>query len=199
MWWKRAFIILFGINLLICAAGLIAWNALPNHAPSQTVSPAKTPAGAPSVDVVIGQDAVNAYLAYAIQQEADLRQIVEGAHVQFATNWDCDFYIDVLGKAMPFHLTITPLIENGNMLLHVEKASMASIPIPNPILFSLLGRARWPNWIQTDAGHDNLDINFTSRPQQPFGVRAVQYSPETQQLTMQITISPNTLMKSTNS
>lgn len=196
MWWKRAFIVLFGLNLLVGALFLIIWNTFPNASQPPAQTPPSAAKNAPSVEVVIGQDAVNAYLAYALQHEADVSQIVSAAHVEFASDWDCDFSVNVLGKAIPFHLVITPIIENGNMLLHVRQASMGVVPIPNPFLFSVLSRARFPSWISPDASHDNLQINFAKRQQGSFGVRAVSYSAKAQELTMKLMISPSDLIKS---
>lgn len=196
MWWKRAFIILLSLNVLVFAGGIILLNSFPKEtAPTTPPSLATPSAGKASVQVVIGQDAINTYLAYAIRQDATLKKNLRYARIQFASDWTCDFGVNVLDSTVPFHLVLSPLIEQGNLYLQVKQASMGVLPIPNGLLFSILQRVHWPSWIGVDQAHDILQINLTKRPQNPFGVEVLNYSSSQQQLTLQLSMSPNAMLQ----
>ncbi|GMA63238.1 YpmS family protein [Alicyclobacillus fastidiosus] len=199
MWWKRGFIILLSLNILVFVGGLIVLDTFPSQSSSSvknmqsTQDDSKTAA----VQVVIGQDAINSYLAYELTQEADVQKIMSYAHIQFASTWNCDLGVKLLDKVVPFHLVFVPDVENGNLNLQVQSASMGEVPVPNSLLFLLLKHLQWPNWINLDANHQTIQLNFTERPQQPFGVRILNYSSTTQQLTLQVMMSPSAIAQGT--
>ncbi|GLG01326.1 hypothetical protein Alches_13650 [Alicyclobacillus hesperidum subsp. aegles] len=194
MAWKRAFIILLSINLLIVVAALIVWNTFPTKNQSTGGAPPLVASQQPAVEVQIGQEAINAYLSYAIAHDEEVGKILGSANVQFDHDWNCDFGIRLLGKIVPFHLVLTPKVTAGNLVLHVDSASMSFFPIPNSILFSVLERAHTPNWVEMNAGQDDVEIDFSKRPQRPFGIRMLNYSEATKKLALQLTISPQAVM-----
>lgn len=201
MWWKRGFIILLTLNLLLLVGGLIVWNTFPLTSHSSSPAPIQNEKGQQneaSIQLVIGQDAINTYLTYAVSHEADLHKIIGRAHIEFASTWNGDVDVIVLGRTIPFHLVMVPVVVSGNLYLQIKQASMGVIPIPDSLLFPLMQRVQWPNWIRVDATHRVLQLNLTQRPQNPFGIRVVQYSDLTQQLTMQLTMSPNAILSQSN-
>ncbi|MCL6489282.1 MAG: DUF2140 family protein [Alicyclobacillus mali] len=190
--WKRLFIVLAAFDLLAVIAGLLVWNSLPQsgHTPSPTVP---VPANAPTVQVDIGADAINAYLAYAIAHDPEVGRVLEAASVQFGDTWVCDFAVKVLDRALPMQFVVTPIVQNGNLILHVDSAQLSFIPIPRSVVLSVLDRASLPSWVQIDGSSQNIALNFTERPPKPFAVRVVQYSPAAQKLSLNLAIPPQTL------
>ncbi|EPZ43002.1 DUF2140 family protein [Alicyclobacillus acidoterrestris] len=200
MWWKRGFIILLSLNILVFVGGLIVLDSFPSATSSSVKKFQSTPddGKTAAVQVVIGQDAINSYIAYALTQEADVQKIMSYAQIQFASTWNCDIGVKLLDKVVPFHLVLVPDVENGNLNLQVKSASMGQVPVPDSLLFLLLKHLQWPNWINLDANHHILQLNFTQRPQEPFGVRILGYSSTTQQLSLQVTMSPSAIAQSAN-
>ncbi|GMA57883.1 hypothetical protein GCM10025858_23860 [Alicyclobacillus sacchari] len=194
MAWKRAFIVLLSINLLIVVAALIVWNTLPTKSQTWNGTAPKGIGQQLTVEVQIGQDAINAYLSYAIAHDEEVGKILGSADVQFDRNWNCDFGIRLLGRIVPFHLVLTPEVTSGNLVLHVDSASMSFFPIPNSILFSVLERAHTPDWVETNPNQDDVGIDFSKRPQRPFGIRVLNYSDTTKKLALQLTISPQAVL-----
>ncbi|WP_062307242.1 DUF2140 family protein [Alicyclobacillus sendaiensis] len=190
--WRRLFIVLAALDLLAVIAGLILWNSLPQS--GRSAAPvAPVPANAPTVQVDIGADAINAYLAYAIAHDPEVGRVLESANVQFGDTWVCDFAVKVLDHALPMEFVVTPIAQNGNLILHVDSAQLSFIPIPRSVVFSVLERASLPNWIQVDGATQNIALNFTERPAKPFAVRVVQYSSTAKKLSLNLAIPPQTL------
>ncbi|SIT02845.1 DUF2140 family protein [Alicyclobacillus vulcanalis] len=195
--WKRLFIVLAALDLLAVVAGLIVWNSLPTA--SRAPAPAAPPVtSAPVVQVDIGADAINAYLAYAIAHDPEVSRVLASGSVQFGDTWVCDFAVKVLDHAVPMQFVVTPVIQGGNLVLHVDSAQLSFIPIPRTVVFSVLERAPLPNWIQVDGSAQNIALNFTERPAKPFAVRVVGYSPTTQKLSLDLAISPQALSRQTS-
>ncbi|WP_206832103.1 DUF2140 family protein [Alicyclobacillus fructus] len=191
--WKRLFIVLAALDLLAVIAGLIVWNGLPKSGSGQPSSTSSIPANAPTVQVDIGADAINAYLAYAIAHDPEVGRVLESGSVQFGDTWVCDFAVKVLDHALPMQFVVTPIVRNGNLILHVDSAQLSFIPLPRSMVFSVLERAPLPNWIQIDSEAQNIALNFTERPAQPFAIRVVQYSPSDKKLSLHLAISPQAL------
>lgn len=195
--WKRLFIVLAALDLLVVITGLIVWNGLPRSGsvPAPAVS---VPANAPTVQVDIGADAINAYLAYAIAHDPEVSRVLASGSVQFGNTWVCDFAVKVLDHALPMQFVVTPMVQNGNLILHVDSAQMSFIPLPRAMVFSVLERAPLPNWIQVMSATQDIALNFTERPARPFAVRVVQYSPTEQKLSLDLAIPPQTLTQRTS-
>lgn len=190
--WKRLFIMLAALDLLAVIAGLIVWNGLPKSGDT-TAPTVPVPANAPTVQVDIGADAINAYLAYAIAHDPEVGRVLDSGSVQFGNTWVCDFAVKVLDHALPMQFVVTPIVQNGNLILHVDSAQLSFLPIPRAMVLSVLERAPLPNWIQIDGSSQNIALNFTNRPPKPFAIRVVQYSPTEQKLSLDLAIPPQTL------
>lgn len=196
MWWKRAFIVLFSVNLLIVAGGVALWESFPRVNSSQ--SPPATGQGSAaheaSIQVDIGQDAVNTYLQYAIVDDPELAHVLDTAHVTFATQWSCSMGVKILGEVVPIDLVLNPIIQGGNLDMQVVSANIGVLPVPNGLLFSVLGHVKFPSWIQADGSQSQLRLNFSQRPARPFGVQILGYSPVSQTLALQLTLSPSMML-----
>jgi uncharacterized protein YpmS len=187
--WKRAFIVLLSINLVICVF-FVAWlNTFPRAA---TVP--KADAGlmgkAANVQLSVGEDAINTYLQYALSEQPDVKQIFSYARVGFSDTWDCDVGIKLTDRVVPFHLTLAPHVQSGNVELQIENAAIGGIPVPTSLLMLVLKHAPWPNWIALDLQNQAIDVNFTKRTPHPYGVKILRYAPDTRLLTMMISIVP---------
>ncbi|MBF8378518.1 DUF2140 family protein [Alicyclobacillus mali] len=190
--WKRLFIVLAAFDLLAVIAGLLVWTGLPRS--GNTTSPAvPVPANAPTVQVDIGADAINAYLAYAIAHDPEIGRVLDAASVQFGNTWVCNFGVKVLDHDLPMQFVVTPIVQSGNLILHVDSAQLSFLPIPRSVVFSVLERASLPSWVEIDGSSQNIALNFSERPAKPFAVRVVQYSPSAQKLSLNLAIPPQTL------
>lgn len=199
MWWKRGFIILLALNVLVFAGGLIALDAYPSasstgantNAPQQPTSNETA-----SVQISIGQNAINTYLDYALSQLGDVHNIMNYARVQFSDNWSCDIGVKLLNRVVPFHIVFVPTVVNGDLHLQVQSAVMGQVPVPDSLLFLVLKHLPWPNWIALDPTHHTIQLNFTQRPQNPYGVSILGYSAKSQLLNLKVTMVPKELLHS---
>ncbi|WAH36577.1 DUF2140 family protein [Alicyclobacillus dauci] len=198
MWWKRGFIILLSLNILVFAGGLILLDTFPaaNSPRVKQIEQQQAPGQTTSVQLVLGQDAINTYMDYALSQQADVHKVLDYAHIQFASTWNCDLGVKLMDKVVPFHLVLVPTVVGGNLYLQVKSAAMGQVPVPNSLLFLMLKHLPWPDWIGLDVPHQTLQLNLTKRPQNPYGVRIIGYSAQTQQLSLEITMVPKALMNS---
>ncbi len=192
--WKRAFIVLVSINLVVFVFGAVWLNSFPRFAP--TPSSQISILGKPTnVQLAIGQDAINTYLEYALTEQPDLRQIFSYARVQFDTTWDCDVGINLADRVVPFQLTFQPSIVAGNLDLQVVNASIGDIPIPTSLLLLVLKHAPWPYWITLDISQQAIDVNFSKRIPHPYGVQVLGYSSQTKLLTLMVSIVPKSVIR----
>jgi uncharacterized protein YpmS len=193
--WKRAFIVLLSINLVI-AVFAIAWlNTFPKSA---TVPKANTDLTekAANVQLAIGEDAINTYLEYALAEQPDVKQIFSYARVGLSNTWDCDVGIKLTDRVVPFHLTLSPNVQAGNVALQIDSAAIGGIPVPTSLLMLVLKHAPWPYWISLDLDHQAIDVDFTKRTPHPYGVKILGYSPTTKLLTLMISIVPKSAVSS---
>lgn len=121
--------------------------------------------------------------------------MLSSAQVSFADTWNVQLGIKLSDRVVPFSITFIPQVNHGNLLLQVQSATMGQIPIPTAALMFVFRHLPWPNWIAVDDAHSILALNFTERPQNPYGVYIQNYSNQTKLLTLQITIQPKTLLK----
>ena len=191
--WKRAFIVLLSVNLVLLVFGVVWLNSFPRNTPipkSQVSLPGKSA----NIQLAIGQDAINTYLEYALSEQPDIKQIFSYARVGFDTNWACDVGIRLSDRIVPFHLTLQPSVSAGNLDLQIVNASIGDVPIPTSVLLLVLKHAPWPDWIALDIPNEAIDVNFTKRPPHPYGVQIVDYSLKTKLLTMVVSIIPKSVM-----
>lgn len=187
--WKRAFIVLLSVNLVL-SVFVIAWlNILPRSA-SVPKADAGLTGKAANVQLAVGEDAINTYLQYALTEQPDLQQFLSYARVGFSDTWDCDVGIRLTDRVVPFHLTLSPSVQSGNVDLKIDSAQMGGIPIPTSLLTLVLKHVPWPYWISLDAQNEAIDVNFTKRIPHPYGVKILNYSPDTKLLTMMVSIVP---------
>ena len=197
MLWKKAFVVLLSLNLLVIVGLTALWGSLPKV--SQSSSPGVT-AGASNqqpatVQLAVGQNAINAYLQYALSQQKDVKNVLSSAQIQFGNAWTVNAGFKLSDRVVPFDMVFTPTVQNGNLQLALQSANMGQLPIPTAALVFVFRRLPWPNWITVDPSTDALDLNFTKRPQNPYGVSIVGYSPQTRLLTLKVSILPKDLPK----
>jgi uncharacterized protein YpmS len=192
--WKKAFVILLCCNLLIFTVSIAWLTALPKASQSPASPAPSSVSPAANIQVGIGQDAINTYLQYALTEQADVQRFLSSATIHFSNTWDFQAGIKLMDRVVPFQLQFQPIVNNGNVDLKVVNASMGDIPIPPSLLFLLMRRVAWPSWIQLNDEQKMIDVNFTDRPKQPYGVHIVSYNPDTQLLTLIITIIPKNVL-----
>lgn len=192
--WKKAFIVLLSLNLFVIVGGALWWGTLPKASsvtpPSQAIT---SNAKAATIQLSVGQDAVNTYLEYALSQQQDVRRVLSYANVQFSNTWKVQLGLKLQNRIVPCNLVFVPQVNNGNLVLHVQSATMGEIPAPLGALFFILRHLPWPQWITVDGLAHNLNINFTERPQNPYGVKILSYSPSTKQVTLLLSIIPKSI------
>lgn len=188
--WKKAFATLLSLNLLIIAGVAIWFVSLPKA--GTTTIPPKVAAGEKqaTVQLSIGDEAINTYLEYALAEQADLKGVLSYATVHFDKQWNIRIGAELEGHVVPFDATFTPTIIGGNLQLHMESAQFGGLPIPTSALFLVFQHLPWPNWIHTDGTNQTLDINLTERPQHPYGIKILKYSDQTKLLTLLVSIEP---------
>jgi len=187
--WKKSFIVLLLINLLIVLGGLAWLNSFPRQAPAPG-TPAAVDGVPATVQLSVGQDAINTYLEYFLSEQADMSRVLSYARVNFDSNWEGELGIKLVDRVVAFNIVFVPVIDHGNIDLRVESATMGQIPLPPSLLFLVFRRLPWPNWITVDAQNNTLDVNLTKRPQRPYGIEVMSYSSQTRLLTLLVSIVP---------
>lgn len=192
--WKRAFVVLLTLNVLVGVLAL-AWitsfptatspqvSALPQHL--------STPSNEAVMQVAIGDEAINSFLNYDLPRQHDLKRVLASARVSFAEDWNCRLDIKLLDRQVPFVMTFSPAVHRGNLDLHLLRSSMGGVPLPDFMLFLVFRHLPWPGWIILNSKQHTLDVNFTNRPPRPYSIRVLSYSAKTKQLTLAVGIEPS--------
>ncbi|MBX5435728.1 MAG: DUF2140 family protein [Alicyclobacillaceae bacterium] len=191
--WKKAFLTLLSLNLLVVVLVALWIGLLPKESPPLPAGTSSSSGKSATVQLSVGPDAINTYLDYAVSQQADLKRVLSYAHVRFNRSWDVQVGVKMADKIVPCDVVFQPDIHQGNLSLGVESATIGDIPVPTGLLMIVFRHVPWPQWIVVDAEHGQLDLKFTERPQHPYGVRVLGYSPITRQLTMAVSIQPKSL------
>lgn len=198
--WKRAFIILLSLDLLLLVLGLAWFNSFPQSSVSQMNASSSentlpdSPSKAASVQLSIGDAAINSYLEYALLEQSDLQKVFSSAQIHFSKNWECDMEIKLLDRVIPFQLELSPEVMNGNLNLTVLRSTMGGIPLPTDLFFLVLRHLPWPNWIHLNPEQHIIALEFTERPQHPYGLRVIEYSSVSKLLTLLVTIAPKNFL-----
>lgn len=187
--WKKAFVLLLSLDLLVFVI-IGVWFATLPKPKSGNVPQAPSSERLARIQLSMGQDAINTYLAVAVSQQPDLKKVLSYATVQFGTRWKLQFGLRAQNRVVPADLVIAPKISGGNLDLQIEHATLGHVPIPLSLLMLTLRHASWPNWIAIDTANHMLNLNFSERPKSPYGVEVLGYSPQTQQLSMRLLIAP---------
>jgi uncharacterized protein YpmS len=194
--WKKAFIVLLSLNLFVVVGGALWWGTLPKayqvKTPVQAITNQDKPA---TIQLSIGQDAVNTYLEYALSEQQDVQRVLAYGSVQFSNTWQVQLGLKLRDRVIPCNIVFAPTVSNGNLVLHVQSATMGEIPAPLGALFFVLRHLPWPQWITVDGEKHDLHVNFTDRPQKPYGIKVLSYSPTTQQVTLQVSIVPKSIVQ----
>jgi uncharacterized protein YpmS len=193
--WKKAFIVLLSLNLFIIVLFTLWFGSLPKAARVDSGQGTNYPADqlAP-VQLSVGEKAINAYLEYAIAEQPDVKRVLSYANVKFDDKWRIQLGIKLADRVVAFDTVISPSIHNGNLGLHIESANMGEVPLPVNALLFLFRNLPWPHWIHIQPEENMLSLNFSERPQKPYGVRVLSYSPVTKMLTVLITIVPRSVL-----
>lgn len=192
--WKKAFIILLSINLLILTAFTMWFGSL-SRVSKNSLPPAPVAGSTAPVQVSIGQSAINAYLEYALSEQPDLKKFLSYAKVTFGTTWEIELGVKLSDRVVPFDINFAPTVVAGNLDLRVVDATMGQIPLPPAGLILVFKHLPMPAWIHVDAPNETLDVNLTERPQNPYGVRILSYNMATKMLTLLVTIVPKSVLK----
>lgn len=194
--WKKAFVALLSINLMIIVGFTLWWGSLPRASNvDQKVAKLASQDKTATVQLAVGEDAINAYLEYAVGEQKDVGRVLSYARVHFDTDWDVQVGIKLSDRVIPCDIVMSPTVNNGDLYLQVKSATMGEIPVPPSALFFVLRHAPWPSWITVDPDHSTLNLLFTKRPQNPYGIEILDYSQQTKLVTLRITIVPKSLLK----
>jgi uncharacterized protein YpmS len=194
--WKKAFIVLLSLNLFVIVLFTLWFGSLPKASKFGSGQAASDSTGKPApIQLSVGEQAINAYLEYAIAEEPDVKRVLSYAKVKFDDKWSIQLGIKLADRVVAFDTVISPSIHNGNLGLRIETASMGEVPLPVNALLFLFRNLPWPNWIQIQPETNTLELNFSERPQKPYGVRVLNYSPVTKMLTVLVTIVPRSVLK----
>ncbi len=192
--WKKAFVLIISIDLLIAVAAAVWFATLP---PAARATPPKS--SAPSsqqaqIELTMGAPAINTYLAYALAKQPEVTKAVSYVRVNFSNQWVVNFGLRLGSRSVPVQLSIAPHIQGGNLGMQIQSATLGGIPVPPALLVLTLAHAPWPNWIAVNTSTNTLQINFTERPANPYGLRVLGYSPQTKQLSVQVLITPQSAL-----
>jgi uncharacterized protein YpmS len=190
--WKRAFVALLSLDLLVVAALAALFASFPSIK-SSPAPPTAVAGQAATVQIAIGDQAINTYLDYALSEQKDVSRVLEYARVQFNADWHLDLGVKMSNRVVPLSFVLTPDVRQGDLLLHVNSATMGEIPVPTGLLFLLLKHLPWPAWIDVDANQATLVLAFSRRPANPYGIHADGYSAATRLLTLSVSIVPKSL------
>jgi uncharacterized protein YpmS len=193
--WKKAFVALLSLNLLILVGFTLWWGSLPKAAGvEEKVNQLAGQTKPATVQLAVGEDAVNSYLEYAVSEQKDVQRVLAYARVHFDTNWEVQVGLKLADRVVPCDIIMAPKTSGGNLTLQVLQANMGDLPVPTSALFFVFQHLPWPSWITVDSEQNELNLLFTNRPQQPYGIQIVGYSTATKLVTLRITIVPKSLL-----
>lgn len=194
--WKKLFVILLSINLLLFVLVALWFQTLPrSHA---TTAHQHLLAQAANVDLTIGQQAVNTYLTYALDEQKDVRNVLDYASVRFTNDWNIILGVKIAGRIIPCDVELMPSVHQGDLWLPVTSASIGGVSVPKSLLFYLFKHAPWPSWIVVDDHNQRIDVNLADRApskKSPYHIRAKDYSPQSQTITFIVSILPKQIAK----
>lgn len=192
--WKKAFVLIISIDLLIAIAAAVWFATLPA---ATRATPPKSSTGSSQqapIELTMGAPAINTYLAYALAKQPEVTKAVSYVRVNFANQWVVDFGLRLGSRSVPVQLSIAPHIQGGNLGMQIQSATLGGIPVPPSLLVLTLAHAPWPHWIAVNTSTNTLQINFTARPANPYGLRVLGYSSQTKQLSVQVLITPQSAL-----
>lgn len=194
--WRKAFVALLSINVLIVVSIMIWLGSLPDRAQKAILSnPPVSGSGQATVQLLVGDAAVNTYLQYAVDEQQELSRVLSYMRVAFGDDWDVQVGVKLADKVIPCDIHFLPIVENGDLHMKIVSATMGAIHVPVGLLAMAFTRLPWPNWITVDSRTAQLNINFTARPQHPYGVQVSDYSPQSHLLTLLVSIAPKSLTR----
>lgn len=192
--WRKLFVVLLSLNLMLFVLVALWFGSLPKA--DSVVRTPTIPTTDANVELTIGQQAVNSYLTYALEEQKDVNKVLRYITVGFTNNWNFRLGVNVADRVIPCDVVLTPTVHDGNLWLPVVSASIGGITVPKSLLFYLFSHAPWPSWIVVDSQAEQIDVNLTERPQSkksPYHIRAIGYSAVTRSLTFLVSISPKQL------
>jgi uncharacterized protein YpmS len=193
--WKKAFVALLSLNLLVLVGFTMWWSMLPKaNTVQQKVDKLASQDKTASVQLAIGEDAINTYLEYAISEQKDIQGVLSYVRVHFDADWQLQVGIKLYDRVVPFDIVMSPKVQDGNLYLQVKSASMGQLPVPPSALFFVFKHLPWPNWITVDSDNYTINLLFTERPQQPYGIEILDYSTSTKLVTLRVSIVPKSLL-----
>jgi uncharacterized protein YpmS len=193
--WKKAFVALLSLNLLVLVGFTMWWGMLPKaDTVQQKVDKLASQDKTATIQLAIGEDAINTYLEYAISEQKDIQGVLSYVRVHFDADWQLQVGIKLSNRVVPCDIVMAPRVQNGNLYLQVKSASMGEIPVPPSALFFVFKHLPWPNWITVDPDTYTINLLFTQRPQQPYGIEILDYSTSTKLVTLRVSIVPKSLL-----
>lgn len=192
--WKKAFVLLISIDLLVVVAAAVWFASLPSATHGTPPKSSSSSEQQAKIELSMGAPAINTYLAYALAKQPDVAKAVSYVRVDFGDQWLVDFGLRLGNRAVPVQLTIAPHIQGGNLGMQMQHATLGGISIPPALLVLTLAHAPWPSWITVDTSTNTLAVNFAKRPSTPYGLRVLSYSAKTKQLSVQVLITPQSVL-----
>ncbi|MDQ0191186.1 DUF2140 family protein [Alicyclobacillus cycloheptanicus] len=186
--WKRVFVVLFSLHLILLAGVLVWFFSLPKAGTKAVQALASSNAsGEPStaVEIQIDQNAANLFLAQALANQPELSNILSSANVSFGDTWTTDLNIKVDQQVVPFTLTCLPTITNGNLDLQIVHASIGGTTMTDTFV-NILQLLHLPSWITFDPAAETIHIDFADLPGDKVKVHLERYSAARHTLTAQV-------------
>lgn len=189
--WKRLFGVLLSLHLLILAAAATWYVRLPRANSVASSLPALAPVASASsgIDVQVGQQAVNAFLAQALKNQPEVGRILANADVTMGNHvWNADIGIRVGTQVVPFNVTFVPTVSNGNLDLQIANAAMGPTTVTSTLI-NIVQILPLPHYVQFDPGTDSLQIDLSSLPTHTVQLHAVNYSSRQHALTVLVNLA----------
>ncbi len=174
------------------------WGSLPQKQQVQhQVQQATASHSLATVQLAVGDAALNTFMEYALSGQKDLNHVVSYVRLTFADQWQVKVGFNVASRILPFEFVIDPQVQQGgNLSLHVISASMGQIGAPLGVVFFVFDHLSFPAWIRVNGQSHSLELNFSERPQQPYGIHIISYQPTTRLLTLRISMVPKSVLES---
>ncbi|RIV24269.1 DUF2140 family protein [Alicyclobacillaceae bacterium I2511] len=195
--WKKSFVTLLSLNILVFVMAVLFWGSLPKKQQvQQQVQQGSASHQTATVQLAVGDAALNTFMEYALSGQKDLNPVLSYMRLTFSNQWQLQVGLNIASRVLPLEFVLIPQVQpTGNLALNVVSANMDGISAPVDVVFFIFEHLSLPTWIRINAPSHIIDLNFTNRPQQPYGIHIVSYNPTTHLLTLRISMVPKSLLQ----
>lgn len=185
--WRRLCIGLISLHLLLFIAIAGWFFSLPRSSATPSI-PAMSVVRTTSagVEVQIGEDASNAFLAQALADQPDVQRILANAAVHFGETWNADVGIKVDQRVVPFQISFLPSVSNGDLNLQIVDATMGSTTMTDTLV-NIIQLLPLPDWITFSPATETLHLHFAALPTKQVEIEPIGYSARNHELTILVT------------